>query len=251
MSRSENFWQASLAELKQGYCETPQHFLCLLCGKKIEKGIIYPEDGTNYEAARYCRLHIEREHQSVFDYLIGLDEKWTGLTPHQQALLRLFHQGKSDQEIQQIMGIGSASTIRNHRFMLKERERQAKLLLTIMELLREKDDYAPALFNPHPAKRLVDECYDVTAAEREKVLQKYFPDGPTGKLARFNIQQKHKLIVLGEIAKRFEIARIYTEKEVNEILKMVYDDATSIRRYLIDYGFMARNSDASEYWLKE
>ncbi|ABO50362.1 hypothetical protein Dred_1837 [Desulforamulus reducens MI-1] len=36
------------------------------------------------------------------------------------------------------MGIGSTSTIRNHRFVLKDKERQAKLILAIMELLKDK-----------------------------------------------------------------------------------------------------------------
>ena len=71
--------------------------------------------------------HITTEHQSVFHYLIGLDKKMTGLTDHQNNILRLFYEGMSDQAIKEELEIGSATTIRHHRFALKEKERQAKI----------------------------------------------------------------------------------------------------------------------------
>ena len=53
-----------------------------------------------------------------------------------------------------------------------------------------------------------------------------------------------------EISKRFQIGKIYGEKEVNQILKMVYEDYVTLRRYLIEYGFLDRKPDGSQYWLK-
>ena len=41
----------------------------------------------------------------------------------------------------------------------------------------------------------------------------------------------------------------YSECEVNEILKPIYDDYMTIRRYLIMYGFMERTRDGRQYWL--
>lgn len=127
MGNAERFWNASLEELKRGYVYEGSHCVCLLCGESLEKGIIYPHEGTFYEAERYMQLHIKEEHESVFSYLIGLNKKITGLTEHQNRLLQLFYEGKSDADIQREMEIGSASTIRNHRFTLKEKERQAKV----------------------------------------------------------------------------------------------------------------------------
>ncbi len=127
MDISENFWNSSLEELKQGYIQEHDSYICLLCGKKVEKGVVYPQEGVLYEAERYMRIHIEGTHQSVFDYLIGLDKKLTGLTDHQNLLLRLFYQGKSDKEVQAKMGIGSTSTIRHHRFALKEKNDKLRL----------------------------------------------------------------------------------------------------------------------------
>jgi hypothetical protein len=247
---SELFWNASLEELKRGYTQEEDHYVCLLCGKKIEKGIIYPDEGILYEAERYVRIHIEKAHQSVFEHLIHLDKKLTGLTDHQNRLLRLFHLGKSDAEVQKELGIGSASTIRNHRFVLKEKERQAKVFLAMMELLKEKDKHAPAFVEVHKTARMVDDRYNVTLEENEEILKKYFPAGTEGPLTTFSVKEKHKLVILREIAKRFESERIYTEKEVNQILKAVYDDYVTLRRYLIEYGFLDRKPDGSQYWLK-
>lgn len=139
METSNIFWNASLEELKHGYIQDHDSFTCLLCGEKIEKGIIYPYENRLYESERIIKIHIKDAHQSVFDYLIKMDKKLTGLTDHQKSLLRLFYQGKNDKEVQQELGIGSTSTIRHHRFALKEKERQAKTFLAMMELLKEKD----------------------------------------------------------------------------------------------------------------
>jgi len=245
------FWNASMEQLKCGYVEDGKDYICLLCGKKIEKGIIYQEDGVFYEAGRYMRIHIEKLHGSVFEYLIHLDKRITGLTDHQNSLLRLFYQGKSDAEVQKEMEIGSASTIRNHRFVLKEKERQAKVFLTMMELLKEKDDHAPGFLNFHQTATMVDERYNITQDERDEILKKQFPQGVEGPLKNFSIKEKQKLVVLQQIAKRFQTDEIYSETEVNQLLKPIYHDYVTVRRYLIEYDFLDRKVDGSQYWLKK
>ena len=250
MENLDAFWNADIEELKQGYREEKNHYTCLLCSKKIEKGIIYQEEGIFYEAEKFMKLHIEHKHHSVFDYLVQLDKKLTGLTDHQNHLLRLFYQGKSDAEIQKETGIGSASTIRNHRFVLKEKERQAKLLLVMMELLKEKDQHAPNFLPLHKTAKMVDERYNITEDEKEKSLQKYFPEGTDGPLKNFPLKEKQKLVVLREIIKHFKPNKNYTEKEMNEVLSAIYPDYVILRRYLIEYGFIDRKPDGSQYWLK-
>lgn len=122
-----------------------------------------------------------------------------------------------------------------------------------MELLKSKDTQAPAEWvspvtrHGHTIHR---DSFDITGQDREKVLNKYFPEGTGGPLTTFHMQQKHKYIVLTEIAKRFETERKYSEKQVNELLKEVNDDYVEIRRYLIDYGLLEREPDGSQYWLE-
>ncbi|MGW6384241.1 DUF2087 domain-containing protein [Peribacillus butanolivorans] len=251
MRDAEMFWSASHDELKQGYIEEENQFICLLCGNIVQKGIVYPIDGTLYEAERYMRIHIENAHQSVFEYLIDLDKKLTGLTDHQNRLLRLFYQGKNDAEVQEEMGIGSSSTIRNHRFVLKEKERQAKLFLAMMELLKDKDKHAPAFVPLHQKARMVDDRYNVTQDEKEVILKKFFSQGSQAALSTFPPKEKQRFIVLQEISKRFKNDQKYSEKEINQILEAAYHDYVLLRRYLIEYGFLDRKPDGSQYWLKK
>ncbi|PEJ59554.1 MULTISPECIES: DUF2087 domain-containing protein [unclassified Bacillus (in: firmicutes)] len=250
MENLDAFWNAGNKELKQGYSEEKDHYSCLLCSEKIEKGIVYQDSGVLYEAEKFMKIHIERNHNSVFDYLIKLDKKLTGLTEHQNHLLSLFYQGKSDADIQKETGIGSASTIRNHRFVLKEKERQAKLFLVLMELLKEKDQHAPNFLPLHKTAKMVDDRYNITEDEKEKSLKKYFPEGVDGPLTKFPLKEKQKLVVLREIAKRFSPNKSYTEKEINAVLTAIYHDYVILRRYLIEYGFIDRKADGSSYWLK-
>lgn len=251
MELSNQFWDASLEELKQGYMEEKEVYTCLLCGEKTEKGIVYPYKDRFYEAERYMRIHIETEHISVFDYLLSMDKKLTGLTDHQKSLLQLFYQGKSDKDIQKELDIGSTSTIRHHRFALKEKERQAKTFLAIMELLKEKDEHAPAFLPVHKAATMVDDRYNITQEEQGKILKKYFPEGSNKQLVKFPPREKQRLIVLREIASGLKAEHKYGEKELNDTLKAIYEDYALIRRYLIDYGFLDRKPDGSEYWLKK
>ncbi|HWL11783.1 MAG TPA: DUF2087 domain-containing protein [Ureibacillus sp.] len=251
MRQSETFWNAALEEMKNGYTEDENHYTCLLCGEQIEKGVIYPKDGILYEAKRYIRLHVEKTHGSVFEYLVSLDKKFTGLTEHQTALLRHFYTGRSDKEVQEEMGIGSASTIRHHRFVLKEKERQAKTLLAIMELLKEKDQNAPAFVPPHKHATMVDDRYSITTEEQGKILEKYFTQGMNGPLAKFPPKEKQRIVILRAIVERFNPKVVYTEKDMNLVLKEIYEDFVLLRRYLIEYGFFDRKADGSAYWVKK
>lgn len=136
---SEIFWNASVEELKKGYIfkEDTGEYMCLLCGRSFEKGIVYNEDGILYEAGKYIEVHIGKVHSTTFEFLLNLDKKYTGLTDHQKNLLGFFHKGYSDSDIVKEQEGGSTSTIRNHRFTLREKEKQAKVFLAIMELLNQ------------------------------------------------------------------------------------------------------------------
>lgn len=245
----EEFWNASTEEQKQGFVEHEDQLQCLLCGQEVVQGLIYPVEDLFYDAKRYMRFHIEQEHGSVFDYLSHLDKKLTGLSDHQVALLRLFYQGLSDAQVQRETGIGSTSTIRNHRFVLKEKERQARVFLVMMDLLKEKDQRVGAR-TASPARARVNEQSPLKVDEAEQIIVKHFPQGSVqGRLEKLPRKQSHKRIVLQEIVKRFEPNRFYTEKEVNEVLKDVYEDHVTLRRYLIDFSLLEREADGSRYWL--
>lgn len=252
MSLSELFWNASVEEVKKGYViqKEGMEFTCLICGKNFEKGIIYKDNEIFYEAEKYAQIHIVKEHGSVFEYLLDIDKKYTGLTELQKDLLGYFYNGLSDQDVVKKLGGGSTSTIRNHRFTLREREKQAKVFLSIMELLKEKMDDSPKFVEIHRTATMVDERYAITEDENSKFLEKYFEEGLDGEISHFPKKEKHKIIILRHIIKRFELNKHYNEKSVNEVLKGVFSDFVTLRRYLIEYGFMDRTTDCSDYWVK-
>lgn len=55
-------------------------------------------------------------------------------------------------------------------------------------------------------------------------------------------------MILRQVAAQFESGRTYTEREVNEILKAIWDDFATMRRYLVEYGYLDRAADGSSYW---
>ncbi|MGE5630891.1 MAG: DUF2087 domain-containing protein [Caulobacteraceae bacterium] len=248
----EVFWNATLEEVKRGYVyrSDTSEYICLVCGASFFKGIIYQDNNIFYEAEKYTKVHIEKEHSSMFEYLLNLDKKFTGLTEHQKNLLNMFYQGFSDNEIVKKTDVGSTSTIRNHRFTLREKEKQAKVFLSIMELLNEKSAKKQNFINLHRSATMVDERYAITEEENEQTLIKFFKEGLEGPLSDMPVREKSKISVLRHIVRRFDLNRKYTEKEVNEILMRIYHDYATIRRYLIEYGFMDRKNDCSLYWVK-
>lgn len=250
---SNDFWNASLDELKQGFVFESERevYTCLVCGKGFQQGRIYSIEEELFDAKKAVEIHVEDEHGSMFHVLLGMDKEYTGFTEHQKNLLTLFFQGYNDKEITDQLG-GSASTIRNYRFTFREKEKQAKILLAILELLRERSGKKETLVHFHKNAQMVDDRYAITEAEYQKTLLQYFPDGLDKTLSLFPKKEKKKLIILRHLAaSRFELDRTYTEKEVNEILKASYDDFVTLRRYLIDYGFMERKADGSAYWMKK
>ena len=101
----------------------------------------------------------------------------------------------------------------------------------------------------HAAATMVDDRYNISDQERKKTIQTYM--GENGVLKQFPSREKKKIIVLGEILRNFEAGTDYSEKEVNKILKRVYEaDYPTIRRALIEYGFMERTLDCLVYRIK-
>ncbi len=62
-------------------------------------------------------------------------------------------------------------------------------------------------------------------------------------------KEKKKYIMLCMVIHYFENDRKYSEKEVNDILKPMFEDFVMMRRYLVDYKFLDRTTDGKAYWL--
>jgi len=246
MNMHEYFWVADLDEIIQGYVyqKETSEFTCLFCGKAFSKGVIYQAEDLLLEAEKAMQQHLKQQHESVFLTLLNLDKKYTGLSENQK------YQGMPDKDIQKNVKGGSLSTIRNYRFFLNEKEKQARVFLAIMHLFK-KGSKAVSDFVPIPGyTTMMDERFAITEEEYKKTILDHFPDGEEGILLRFPKKEKRKIIVLLHLLKKFQAGTKYSEKQVNAILMDVYHDYATIRRYMIEYGFMDRKADGSEYWVK-
>jgi DNA-binding transcriptional ArsR family regulator len=72
-----------------------------------------------------------------------------------------------------------------------------------------------------------------------------------GRIKQFPTQPKKFEAILRYVAQEFVPGQRYTEKQVNEILSRYSDDFATLRRGLVDYNIMARESGGREYWLEE
>jgi DNA-binding HxlR family transcriptional regulator len=79
---------------------------------------------------------------------------------------------------------------------------------------------------------------DEEARFRAKVLRDFFVDE---RLKEIPAQRKRRVIVLQHLLERFEPAREYCEREVNDLLRPAHADFATLRRELVDYGFMDRD----------
>jgi len=71
-----------------------------------------------------------------------------------------------------------------------------------------------------------------------------------GRLVRWPNKFSVQRLAMWALWTLFEPRRVYTEKEVNAVLREAnsFGDHVTLRRELIDHRLLARKSDGSEYW---
>jgi DNA-binding HxlR family transcriptional regulator len=79
--------------------------------------------------------------------------------------------------------------------------------------------------------------------ERAKILNDFFAGE---RLKSIPAQRKKRVVILQHLVEQFEPGRAYPEKEVNAMLKTAHEDFATLRRELIDYGFMTRQDGMYE-----
>lgn len=251
---NECFWNATIDEVKKGYVKEGNTIRCLICDDAFQVGRVYKIGEEFYEAWKAAEIHIEKKHSSMLSYLLKMNGTFTGVSEIQRELLKQFAEGISDKEIASRLGVAT-STIRNHRYKLREKEKQAKLYLAMMELLSENTNKkinkldSGIICDAHKTATTVDDRFNITNEEKLKIISNYIDEN--GALKNYPSKEKKKIIVLEEIMKIFTKDKIYTEKEINRILSRIYEDYATLRRALIEYGFLNRANDCSSYWVKE
>ncbi len=242
----------TIEDIKNGYRydEESERYVCNNCKKFYEAGEIYKFGDRLFEASKAIKIHIENEHGGSLKNILFGDNKYNSLTDNQKDLVWKIYSGMSDKEISQELGI-SPSTVRNQRFTLREKAKQAKIYLAIYEqAIDNKSNPEDVIVPVHSSATMVDDRYVVTEKEKDKILEAEFESLNPLKLKRFPGKEKKKIVILGKIAGQFDHGKKYSELEMNEIVKVIFHDYAVIRRYLIEYGFMDRTADGSAYWLK-
>jgi len=234
---------ASAADLKNGFLYDGEKkiYTCLFCGTQYLDGDIYKYGNRLINADTAVKLHLSEKHGGVFSNLLASDKAQTGLTDTQKNYLSYSYSGLSDKEIAEKMDI-SASTVRYQRYNFKEKANQAKMILALYELLEEKNREQKSKEPENPAN------------EETKMLETLFVSLDPPVLKTFDMKKKKeekRQLILKTIVMQFEKDKIYSNKEVDSILEQIYRDYATIRRSLIDYGFMGRTSDCREYWRKQ
>ena len=84
------------------------------------------------------------------------------------------------------------------------------------------------------------------SAHAKKALEQF---DASGRLERWPVKLSVQRLAMWVLWTRFDARRVYTEAEVNRILKgwHLYGDHVTLRRELIDHRLMVRKSDCSEY----
>lgn len=95
---------------------------------------------------------------------------------------------------------------------------------------------------------MAEPSQDAERAEAELARAKRAFFNPDGTLRSIPSKQGKKDGVLQLVVQSFDKDVSYTEKEVNEHLKTLYADYATLRRDLIDGGYLKRTDDGKSYW---
>jgi len=82
--------------------------------------------------------------------------------------------------------------------------------------------------------------------EKQKIVSDYtYVDG---RLKSIPTKTNKIVPVLDYLSTSFELDTEYSEPQVNEILEKYFPDTSTLRRYLVDYGYLGRMKDGAQYW---
>ncbi|HEV8194785.1 MAG TPA: metalloregulator ArsR/SmtB family transcription factor [Ktedonobacterales bacterium] len=151
---------------------------------------------------------------------------------------------RSVEEMAALLGV-KTPTVSHHLALLREVEvvqMRAEGNVHLYRLNEGGLQRIGSFFNtPQQVAALAGDLADDTW--ERKVLRDFFEDG---RLTGIPASRKKRDVILRWLAERFEPGRVYTEPEVNELLKRYHPDAATLRRELIGYGLLGREHGA--YW---
>lgn len=246
-----NIREVTQAELEDGIRETADGFVCIVCGARFERGVVYLVGERYLESRRAAAEHVGSVHGGMLRVLLALPASVSGFSELQKKIIDGMSRGCSDREIAHELGGKAESTIRNHRFQFRRRWMEAKVMVAIGKILEKSEMEGQRFIQFHKSMPIHDERTMTTHEEAEKILKRCMQRDGSLVMIKFPRKEKEKLVVLKRIMHVFDPECRYSEKEVNALLQPIWEDYVTVRRYLIEYRFLGRKPDGSEYWVNE
>jgi len=230
--------QLSVTDLIQGWHSTTSANDCNYCAAN------WPLD----TAITDIQQHLTVVHGGNQSQLIHLNSRYNTLTSKQQDLLTAFATGIKDAELANQFQV-AAATIRHQKFTFREKAKQAKLYLAIYQSVFAQTTATNDLIEVPTQMGPVDDRFMITEDEAATTLQHYFDFNQAPlQLKRWPKKQKTIVIILTRIVDEIPSDQRLSEDELNDYLRPIYFDFTTVRRYLIDYGFLKRTANGHQYW---
>jgi DNA-binding transcriptional ArsR family regulator len=103
---------------------------------------------------------------------------------------------------------------------------------------------------PEPVAQVSDESWIEALGWAETDAQVLHDHTISGRLTSLPSKQKKLVVILRWLATLFQPNMLYTEPQVNAILKAVHaPDVAGLRRDLVDFGYLRRERGGGKYWL--
>lgn len=135
--------------------------------------------------------------------------------------------------------------LKNTRFISEKRDGDASKIFELnSNRLGEVMFMLDALLSKTNARMVLNDVRLDQPAELRKFLNE------SGQIHRYPNKLNLQKLVIGYLASKFEQGKTYSEKEVNDLLNHwhIYKDPARLRRDLVDYDYLKRTADGSEYW---
>ena len=140
------------------------------------------------------------------------------------------------------------STVSHHLSRLSEAElvtSRAESYYSVYQLDKKVlEEKSRSMFSQTELSNVASEV-DAGAYDK-KVIKDY--SRRDGSLKTLPSQRKKLEAILRYVVNSFDAGKRYSEKRVNEILSQYHEDTATLRRELIGYGLMKRDSGGGEYW---
>lgn len=167
-----------------------------------------------------------------------------------KLIKHLSEQDLSADELSDLTGM-HPKAIQHNLEMLESAQVVNSHLLDGVEIYRFNQEYLEEFNHLLVAQQEKNKVIDSLGLPKDKqriVTDYTYMDGS---LRSIPTKMKKITPVLDYLSTSFELDIEYSEPQVNEILEKYYPDTTTLRRYLVDYGYLGRAKNGAQYWKTE